>query len=209
MWVQALGPALLSCVESADRISFLEPSFPQHYPAFQSPEPYYNHHNTLGECSAGLQKTASPRLYMGRTGYEFQGYLTAPSYPVTSEFCDPRLAGRTPVRAYPGRCECAHANVAICRVAPVLGGPTSSASAPLSSSSSSSSSSFDPPPPPKPGWKDLLKSSGPYADNHHYYSPDYPCRYPGNPPASPAALQTIITTTTKVSCLQQNVGKHL
>ncbi|XP_061614690.1 chorion-specific transcription factor GCMb isoform X3 [Phyllopteryx taeniolatus] len=168
---QALGPALLSCVESADRISFIEPSFPQHYPAFQSTEPYYNPHNGLGETSPSLQKTASPRLYMGRPGYEFQGYLTSPAYPVTSELCDPR-------------------------VAPVLGCPTSSASAPLSSSSSSSS--FDPPP-PKPGWKDLLKSSGPYSDNHHYYSPDYPCRYPGNPPASPAALQTIITTTTKVS----------
>ncbi|XP_051909970.1 chorion-specific transcription factor GCMb [Hippocampus zosterae] len=166
---QALGPALLSCVESADRISFLEPSFPQHYPAFQSAEPYYNHHNTLGEPSAGPQKTAAPRLYVGRGGYEFQGYLSAPSYPVSSEFCDPRAA-------------------------PVPGGPTSSGSAPLSSSSSS----FDPPL-PKPGWKDLLKTSGPYGDGHHYYGPDYPCRYPGNPPASPAALQTIITTTTKVS----------
>ncbi|XP_061777774.1 chorion-specific transcription factor GCMb isoform X1 [Nerophis ophidion] len=165
---QALGPALLSCVESADRISFIEPTFPQHYPAFQSTEPYYNHHNALGETSPGLQKTASPRLYMGRPSYEFPGYLTSPSYPVTSEFCDPR-------------------------VAPVLGCPTSSASAPLSSSSSS----FDPS--PKPGWKDLLKTSAPYSDNHHYYSTDYPCRYTGNTPGSPAALQTIITTTTKVS----------
>ncbi|XP_049604894.1 chorion-specific transcription factor GCMb isoform X1 [Syngnathus scovelli] len=172
---QALGPALLSCVESADRISFIEPSFPQHYPAFQSTDPYYNHHhhhhhhNPLGETSASLQKTASPRLYVGRSGYEFQGYLTSPSYPVTSELCDPR-------------------------VAPVLSGPASSASAPISTSSSS----FDPPL-PKAGWKDLLKTSTPYGDNPHYYSSDYPCRYPGNPPASPAALQTIITTTTKVS----------
>ncbi|XP_054621660.1 chorion-specific transcription factor GCMb isoform X1 [Dunckerocampus dactyliophorus] len=165
---QALGPALLSCVESADRISFIEPTFPQHYPAFQSTEPYYNHHNALGETSPGLQKTASPRLYMGRPSYDFPGYLTSPSYPVTSELCDPR-------------------------VTPVLGCPTSSASAPLSSSSSS----FDPS--PKSGWKDLLKSSTPYSDNHHYYSTDYPCRYPGNTPGSPAALQTIITTTTKVS----------
>ncbi|XP_061661253.1 chorion-specific transcription factor GCMb [Syngnathoides biaculeatus] len=170
---QALGQALLSCVESTDRISFIEPSFPQHYPAFQNTDPYYNPHNALGETSPSLQKTASPRLYMGRPAYEFQGYLASPAYPVASELCDPR-------------------------VAPVLACPSSSASAPLSSSSSSSSSSFDPPL-PKPGWKDLLKSSAPYGDNHHYYSPDYPCRYPGNPPASPAALQTIITTTTKVS----------
>ncbi|XP_037136364.1 chorion-specific transcription factor GCMb isoform X3 [Syngnathus acus] len=175
---QALGPALLSCVESADRISFIEPSFPQHYPAFQSTDPYYNHHhhhhhhNALGETSASLQKTASPRLYVGRSGYEFQGYLTSPSYPVTSELCDPR-------------------------VAPVLSGPASSASAPISTSSSS----FDPPL-PKGGWKDLLKTSTPYGDNPHYYSSDYPCRYPGNPPASPAALQTIITTTTKPEVVQ-------
>ncbi|KAM9775384.1 chorion-specific transcription factor GCMb isoform X3 [Syngnathus typhle] len=174
---QALGPALLSCVESADRISFIEPSFPQHYPAFQSTDPYYNHHhhhhhNALGETSASLQKTASPRLYVGRSGYEFQGYLTSPSYPVTSELCDPR-------------------------VAPVLSGPASSASAPISTSSSS----FDPPL-PKAGWKDLLKTSTPYGDNPHYYSSDYPCRYPGNPPASPAALQTIITTTTKPEVVQ-------
>ncbi|KAM9839389.1 chorion-specific transcription factor GCMb isoform 2-T3 [Aulostomus maculatus] len=165
---QALGPAL-SCVEPADRISFMEPAFPQHYPAFQSPDPYYNHHNALGEAPPTLQKPANPRLYMGRPSYEFQGYLTSPSYPVTADLCDPR-------------------------VTPVLGSSSLTAPAPLSSSSTSS---FEPQ--PKPGWKDLLKSSAPYGDNHHYYSTEYPCRYPGNAPGSPAALQTIITTTTKVS----------
>lgn len=45
------------------------------------------------------------------------------------------------------------------------------------------------------GWKDLLKTSSPYSDNHHYYSAEYLCHYP----RSPAALQTIIITTTKVS----------
>lgn len=68
------------------------------------------------------------------------------------------------------------------------------ASAPLPTSSS-----FDPQGKPPAGWKDLLKTSSPYADNHHYYGAEYPCRYPGNAPGSPAALQTIITTTTKVS----------
>ncbi|XP_074549966.1 chorion-specific transcription factor GCMb [Halichoeres trimaculatus] len=166
----ALGPALLSCVDPSERISFIEPNFPQHYPSFQSPEPYYNPHNPLGEAPPTLQKPANPRLYMGRPGYEFQGYLTSPSYPMTSDFCDPR-------------------------VTPVLGpsSSSSSASAPLSSSS------YDPQTKSSAGWKDLLKSSAPYSDNHHYYSTEYPCRYPGNPPGSPAALQTIITTTTKVS----------
>lgn len=87
---QALGPALLSCVDPSDRISFIEPNFPQHYPAFQSPEAYYNPHNALGENPSALQKPANPRLYMGRPGYEFQGYLTSPSYPMTSDLCDPR-----------------------------------------------------------------------------------------------------------------------
>ncbi|XP_035475548.1 chorion-specific transcription factor GCMb isoform X2 [Scophthalmus maximus] len=171
IFFQALGPALLSCVEPADRISFMEPNFPQHYPAFQSPDPYYNPHSALGEAPATLQKPANPRLYVGRPGYEFQGYLTSPSYPVTSDLCDPR-------------------------VGPVMGSSSSSSS---SSAPLSSSSSFDPQTKPPPGWKELLKSSTPYGDNHHYYSAEYPCRYPGNAPGSPAALQTIITTTTKVS----------
>uniref|UniRef100_A0A8C6M8P3 GCM domain-containing protein n=1 Tax=Nothobranchius furzeri TaxID=105023 RepID=A0A8C6M8P3_NOTFU len=168
----ALGPALL-CVEPTDRISFIEPNFSQHYPAFQSPEPYYNPHNALGETPPTLQKPANTRLYMSRPGYEFQGYLTSPSYPVTPDLCDPRS------------------------VQSVLGSSStpSSSSAPLSSSSSSPS--FDPQMKPPPVWKDLLKTPTPYGDNHHYYSTEYPCRYPSNPPGSPAALQTIITTTTK------------
>lgn len=166
---QALGPALLSCVDPSDRISFMEPNYSQHYPAFQSPEPYYNPHNALGEAPPTLQKPVNPRLYMSRPGYDFQGYLSTPSYPMTSDLCDPR-------------------------VNPVLG-PSSSSS---SSSAPPPCSSFDPQAKSPPGWKELLKTSTPYSDNHHYYS-DYPCRYPGNAPGSPAALQTIITTTTKVS----------
>lgn len=166
---QALGPALLSCVDPSERISFIEPNFPQHYPSFPSSESYYNPSNALGEAPPTLQKPANPRLYMGRPSYEFQGYLPSPSYPMPSDFCDPR-------------------------VTPVLGPPSSSSSAPLSSSSS-----FDPQSKTPAGWKELLKSSAPYGDNHHYYSTEYPCRYPANAPGSPAALQTIITTTTKVS----------
>lgn len=67
------------------------------------------------------------------------------------------------------------------RMTPVLG-PSSSSSAPLSSSSS-----FDP-----------QNKSTPTSWNHCYHS-DNPCRFLGNGPGSPAALQTIITTTTKVS----------
>uniref|UniRef100_A0A8C9XGP9 Glial cells missing transcription factor 2 n=1 Tax=Sander lucioperca TaxID=283035 RepID=A0A8C9XGP9_SANLU len=175
--VRALGPALLSCVDPSDRISFMEPNFPQHYPAFQSPEPYYNPHNALGEAPSTLQKPANPRLYMGRPSYDFQGYLTSPSYPMTSDL-------------YPF-------------VVPVLGGWLNPNVASVNGSKRGSGFGskrgsgfcFRSP----AGWKELLKSSAPYADNHHYYSAEYPCRYPGNAPGSPAALQTIITTTTKVS----------
>lgn len=93
--LQALGPALLSCVDPSDRISFIEPNFSQHYPAFQSPEPYYNSHNALGDAPSALQKPANPRLYMGRPGYEFQGYLASPSYPMSSDLCDPRSVSHT------------------------------------------------------------------------------------------------------------------
>ncbi|KAM4606648.1 chorion-specific transcription factor GCMb [Polymixia lowei] len=174
---QGLGPALLSCVEAPERFSFIESNFPlqsQHYPTFQSPEPYYNSHNSLGEAPPTLQKPTNPRLYMPRPGcgYDFPGYLPSGSYPA-------------PLHREPAT----NHNADLCdpRVAPILG-----------SSSSSSSSCFDPQAgKPPAGWKELLK--GPYGENHHYYSPEYPCRYPGNTPGSPAALQTIITTTTKVS----------
>ncbi|XP_056155782.1 chorion-specific transcription factor GCMb [Lampris incognitus] len=180
---QGIGPALLSCVEAPERFSFItETNFPlqsQHYPAFQSPEPYYNTHNPLGEASTPLQKSANHRLYMSRAGcgYDFPSYLTPGSYP-------------TPLHRDPA------SNPDLCdtRMAPVLG--SSSSSGPLSSTSPS----YDPQGAKSPpGWKDLLKSGTPYGDNHHYYSPEYPCRYPSNASGSPAPLQTIITTTTKVS----------
>uniref|UniRef100_A0A3Q1HJC9 Glial cells missing transcription factor 2 n=1 Tax=Acanthochromis polyacanthus TaxID=80966 RepID=A0A3Q1HJC9_9TELE len=157
---QALGPALLSCVEPADRISFIEPNFPQHYPAFQSPETYYNPHNALGETPPTLQKPTNPRLYMSRPGYEFQGYLTSPSYPVTSDLCDPRSASHSLDQFLD--------QIRI---------------------RSKSYSQLK----PDPGSVNQIRNS---------FQPDpepYPCRYPSNPPGSPAALQTIITTTTKVS----------
>ncbi|KAK7880542.1 hypothetical protein WMY93_032823 [Mugilogobius chulae] len=80
----------------------------------------------------------------------------------------------------------AHATPDLCdprMMTPVLGS-SSSSSAPLSSSSSAT---YDP-----------QGKATPTSWNHCYHS-DYPCRFPGNGPGSPAALQTIITTTTKVS----------
>lgn len=102
--LQALGPALLSCVEPPERISFIESNFPlqsQHYPAFQSPEPYYNSHNSLGEAPTTLQKPTNPRLYMGRPSYDFPGYLASSSYPATSDLCDPRSASHMFITLWP------------------------------------------------------------------------------------------------------------
>uniref|UniRef100_A0A3B3UXQ0 Chorion-specific transcription factor GCMb-like n=1 Tax=Poecilia latipinna TaxID=48699 RepID=A0A3B3UXQ0_9TELE len=175
---QALGPALL-CVEPAERISFIEPNFPQHYPQFQSSEPYYNPHNALGEAPPTLQKPANPRLYMGRPGYDFQGYLASPSYPVTSDLCDPRSASHIQPRPSSGSgsdftqnhftLEYHHGNRTKQKTGDLI------------------------------QIQNQNQSSAPYADNHHYYSAEYPCRYSSNAPGSPAGLQTIITTTTKVS----------
>ncbi|XP_072318234.1 uncharacterized protein, partial [Eucyclogobius newberryi] len=77
----------------------------------------------------------------------------------------------------------AHSTPDLCdprMMTPVLG--SSSSSAPLSSSAT-----YDP-----------QAKATPPSWNHCYHS-DYPCRYPSNGPGSPTALQTIITTTTKVS----------
>ncbi|KAI5267116.1 Chorion-Specific Transcription Factor Gcmb [Manis pentadactyla] len=59
------------------------------------------------------------------------------------------------------------------------------------------------------GWKPVLGKSGTAERTEHgqfqamatrpYYNPERPCRYLTTPPAGPPALQTVITTTTKVS----------
>ena len=114
---QCLGPALLSCVDTPDRLSFIsESNYPlqsQHYPPFQSTEPYYNTHNALGEAPPALQKPTNPRLYMPRPGcgYEFPGYLAPGSYAAplhrdpaanhSSDLCDPRSVASVFTLVYP------------------------------------------------------------------------------------------------------------
>uniref|UniRef100_A0A3B3YNA0 GCM domain-containing protein n=1 Tax=Poecilia mexicana TaxID=48701 RepID=A0A3B3YNA0_9TELE len=160
---QTLGPALL-CVEPAERISFIEPNFPQHYPQFQSSEPYYNPHNALGEAPPTLQKPANPRLYMGRPSYDFQGYLASPSYPVTSDLCDPRSGSHIQPRPSSG------------------------------SGSDFTQNHFT------PEYHHGNRTKQKTGDLIQIQNQNqYPCRYSSNAPGSPAGLQTIITTTTKVS----------
>ncbi|XP_067108002.1 chorion-specific transcription factor GCMb [Osmerus mordax] len=179
----------LSCMEGPERFSIIaESNFPlqtQHYAPFQSPEPYkfaYDSHSAMGETPPMLQKPANHRLYMPRPscGYDFAvpGYLGSGSYtPLYNK--DP--SSPQPESSEPGK-------------------PTPGL---VSSSTPHPSSSYDAPPSKHHGWKPLLGKGTPYGErgdyDHHYYNPEYPCRYPGPAPGSPAALQTIITTTTKVS----------
>ncbi|XP_041923977.1 chorion-specific transcription factor GCMb [Alosa sapidissima] len=197
----------LPCVD-ADRFNLLEPSFPlqsQHYPPFQNSEPYKFAYDSMAEAPSSLQKAANPRLYMARPHYDFPmpGYLTTPSS-YTALYKDP---ASPPSEADPGKS------------GPGLAGSTHSGS-----TVSGHERGYDGSATAKlGGWKQIL-GKGAYGErgeytqlpsansaNHHYYNGEYPCRYTGPAPATPAALQTIITTTTKVSyqpCPKPSVVKY-
>lgn len=206
-------------MEAPDRFSIIsESNFPiqtQHYPPFQNPEPYkfgYDPHSALGEAPAALQKPANHRLYMPRPpcGYDFAvpGYLGPSSY--TALYKDPSSP----------QTEVSEPN----KVSSGLGTSSTTsiphASTPLAGHDRGAYET----PAKHHSWKQIL-GKGPYSGergeyghgqlpgsaNHHYYNSEYPCRYPGPAPATPAALQTIITTTTKVSyqpCPKPSVVKY-
>ncbi|KAJ8010597.1 hypothetical protein DPEC_G00076720 [Dallia pectoralis] len=204
----------LSSMEGPDRFSIIADSnFPiqtQHYPTFQNPEPYkfaYDTHGALGETPSTLQKPANHRLYMPRPpcGYDFAvpGYLGSGSY--TTLYKDPSSPQSEALD--PGK------------VTSGLG--TSTATPHTNGALSGHDRTGYDTPSKHHGWKQIL-GKGAYGDrgeygqlpgnaNHHYYNSEYPCRYPGQTPATPAALQTIITTTTKVSyqpCPKPSVVKY-
>ncbi|KAL1006390.1 hypothetical protein UPYG_G00071770 [Umbra pygmaea] len=204
----------LSCMEGPDRFSIIaESNFPiqtQHYPTFQNPEPYkfsYDSHSALGEAPSTLQKPANHRLYMPRPpcGYDFAvpGYLGSGSY--ATLYKDPSSpSAETPDPN---------------KVTSGLGTSTTTPH-PAGALSGHERNSYDTAN-KHHGWKQIL-GKGAYGErgeygqlpgnaNHHYYNSEYPCRYPGQAPATPAALQTIITTTTKVSyqpCPKPSVVKY-
>ncbi|KAG7455480.1 hypothetical protein MATL_G00257090 [Megalops atlanticus] len=187
----------LSCVESADRYGLLpDPGFPitQHYPSYQATEAYKFSYDSPGtEPIGALQKNANHRLYVPRPpcSYDFAvpGYLGSGSY--TALYKDP---GSPPTPdADPGKA-CA------------------GAAGPQPGSLSAHSRGYEAPGKHQ-GWKQVLGKAGhgeqadytqsPSSSGHHYCNGDYLCRYPGSSPgaagATAPALQTIITTTTKVS----------
>ncbi|XP_014036699.1 chorion-specific transcription factor GCMb isoform X1 [Salmo salar] len=204
----------LSCMEGPDRFSIIaESNFPiqtQHYPPFQNPEPYkfaYDSHANMGEAPSTLQKQPNHRLYMPRPpcGYDFAvpSYLGSGSY--TALYKDPsspQAEAPEPSKVSSGL----GTSTATTHTTGVLSGHDRN--------NYDTTSKHH-------GWKQIL-GKGTYSErgeygqfpgntNHHYYNSEYPCRYPGPAPATPAALQTIITTTTKVSyqpCPKSSVVKY-
>ncbi|XP_028825710.1 chorion-specific transcription factor GCMb [Denticeps clupeoides] len=191
----------LSCMEGPDRFNIIEPNFPnfqsQPYTTFQNTEPYKFMYESMGEAPTTLQKPANPRLYMTRPHYEFpvSGCLGSSSY--TTLYKDP---ASPPSEAESNK----------------MGGGLTGVS--HSPPTISHERNYDP---KMAGWKPIL-GKAPYSErgdygplpangNHHYYNSEYPCRYTGPAPTTPTALQTIITTTTKVSyqpCPKPSVVKY-
>ncbi|XP_023682046.1 chorion-specific transcription factor GCMb-like [Paramormyrops kingsleyae] len=182
----------LSCVDGTERFGLLQP---QHYSSFQAPEPYKFPYDTApsgGEATSQLQKTANHRLYVAHPTYEFAvpGYLGAGSYATLY-----KDAGGTQQEADPGR---------VCTGMGVAGAPRGPSPSTTHERGYEASAKH-------PGWKQIL-GKGAYADRgdygqlpastgHPYYNGEFPCRYGAPTPAAATtpALQTIITTTTKVS----------
>ncbi|XP_063062272.1 chorion-specific transcription factor GCMb [Engraulis encrasicolus] len=214
----------LPCVDGLDRtFNLLEPNLPlpaQHYPPFQSPtEPYKFAYDSMGETPSSLQKAAAanPRLYMARPHYEFPmpSYLPTPG-PYTTLYKDTAASP-------PSETEAGKAGSAGGGGGGGLSGSGHGAST-LVGGHGHERVGYDTGA-KLGGWKQILGKGG-YGDrgeygqlpanaNHHaaaaYYNSDYPCRYTGPTPSTPAALQTIITTTTKVSyqpCPKPSVVKY-
>lgn len=192
----------LPCMEAADRYGLIagEPNFaaPAHHcPPYQSAEAYkpaYDPAGSVGEMASPLQKVAChPRIYLprGSCGYEFAvpGYVGPASYP--SLYKD--AAAAAAAAAGGAQPEGDSGKMCVQHGGPQRGmGPAASVH----------DRNFD------LGWKQLMK--GGYgvdrnecgsltpSSNGHYYNGEFPCRLAGAG-STPPALQTIITTTTKVS----------
>lgn len=198
-------------METPDRFSIIaESNFPiqtQHYAPFQNTEPYkfpYDTHSatSMTDAASPLQKPANHRLYMARPpcGYDFSvpSYLGSTPYPTTL-YKDPASPPSDP--------ELSKSNNGL------SGMPHSTGTLPNHERTYSDNTKHH-------SWKQIL-GKGPYgeradypqlsANTNHYYNSEYPCRYAGPAPTTPTALQTIITTTTKVSyqpCPKPSVVKY-
>ncbi|MBN3298957.1 GCM2 factor, partial [Amia calva] len=190
-------PDILNINTSIDNSSCMQLSnFPiqsQHYPPFQSQEPYkfaYDSPSTPGDATSPLQKTPNHRLYMPRPpcGYEFAvpSYIGSGSYPALYK------DSTNPQPEADSSKVCVQLNGSQHNMSPLN----------VHDRSYDTSSKHH-------GWKQILSKGGygergeygqiPANSNHPYYNSEYPCRYTSPASGTPPALQTIITTTTKVS----------
>ncbi|XP_073532784.1 chorion-specific transcription factor GCMb [Phyllobates terribilis] len=182
-------PHPISCLEGSDRLSLVAdgnfPLPPQHYTSFQNSDPYKSNYDPVGyqgDSVAPFSKCPN-RIYVPRTpcGYDFHvpGYMTPNSYPPLYKEAVGSLPDSDRVQ---------------------FNGPQ-----PNLGMLNAHERSYDGPGKHN-GWKQIFSKNG-YVDRndysqiqpntgHSYYNAEYPCRYARSP--SPA-LQTVITTTTKVS----------
>ncbi|XP_073487153.1 chorion-specific transcription factor GCMb [Aquarana catesbeiana] len=177
----------ISCLDGPERFGLVaEGSFPlapQHYPSFQNTDPFKPNYGAVGYQgdSVSTFSKCSERIYMPRTpcGYDFHGYMTPNSYPPLY---------KEPMGSLPDSDR-----------APLNGPQTNLGMLSPHERNFDGTGKHH-------GWKQIFSKPG-YADRsdygqiqtnagHSYYNPEYPCRYARSP--SPT-LQTVITTTTKVS----------
>nr|XP_015210123.1 PREDICTED: chorion-specific transcription factor GCMb isoform X1 [Lepisosteus oculatus]XP_015210124.1 PREDICTED: chorion-specific transcription factor GCMb isoform X1 [Lepisosteus oculatus] len=187
----------LSCMDGSERFSIIaESNFPiqaQHYASFQNAEPYkfaYDAPSHTADTTSPLQKPSNHRLYVPRPpcGYEFAvpSYLGSGSYPaIYKDSSSPQPESDS------GKV-CAQLNGSQHGMSPLN----------VHDRSYDAANKHH-------GWKQILGKGGygerseyspvPANSSHPYHNSEYPCRYTGPASATPPALQTIITTTTKVS----------
>ncbi|XP_072880744.1 chorion-specific transcription factor GCMb isoform X1 [Hemitrygon akajei] len=181
----------LPCMEAPDRYGIIaEPNFPiptHHYSHFQNTEPYkssYDPSNNMGEMTSPLQKVCNPRIYMprGSCGYDFAvpGYMGSSTYPALY-----KDTGNIQPEVDSGKM-CMQLN----------GSQQGMGSLNVHDRNLDVPNKHH-------GWKQILKGYGNDCghitpNSSHYYNGEYPCRLAGSG-STPPALQTIITTTTKVS----------
>ncbi|KYO30428.1 chorion-specific transcription factor GCMb [Alligator mississippiensis] len=182
----------LPCKEGPERFSIVtDTSFPiatQSYSSFQNTDPYKVTHDSIsfqGDVVSPYQKCPNPRIFVPRPcGYEFgvPAYISSSSYPTLYKDLT-----NTPD-------DTDHVNL--------------NGSQHTGYSLTTHDKNFDNTD-RHHGLKQMMGKTG-YGDrsdygqiqantNHPYYSGEYPCRYGSNSTPSTPALQTVITTTTKVS----------
>ncbi|XP_053569076.1 chorion-specific transcription factor GCMb [Bombina bombina] len=183
----------ISCLEGSDRFSlvadgnFTIPA--QHYTSFPNADPYkstYDSQGYQGDAVSSFPKCSNTRIYMPRApcGYDIPvpGYINSNTYP-------PLYKEPVSGVAEADRCQGNGPQINL--------GVLNAHERNYDGTGKHN------------GWKQIFGKAG-YGDrsdygqfqgstNHSYYNGEYPCRFGRTPSPVAPALQTVITTTTKVS----------